>query len=61
MQIADTLERDGHFETANHLLRCLAEDTPIELGAADKRIVLVLLEDPPAGLEELRSALLRSL
>ena len=60
LELARRLEQDGYFNTANLLLRCLSEGEPVALPAADKRIVLQALDDPPEGLEELRGALLRS-
>ena len=61
LELAETLQRDGYFDTANHLLGCLAEDTRIELGPTDTRVILQLLTNRPEDLEELREALLKRL
>ena len=61
LELAHRLERDGYFNSANLLLRCLSEGEPVALPTADKRIVLQALDDHQEGLEELRGALLRSL
>jgi hypothetical protein len=47
--------------TASKLERALANDTRVlALDQADEERILCTLEDPPAGLAELRGALLRS-
>jgi hypothetical protein len=57
-ELAHRLVYRGELKTANHLLSGLASNTPITLGEGEREIVRVALEEPPAGLEPLRDALL---
>ena len=56
-ELAHRLVYRGELKTANHLLSGLASNTPITLGDGDREIVRVALEEPLAGLEPLRAAL----
>jgi hypothetical protein len=57
-ELAHRLVYRGELKTANHLLSGLASDTPITLGEDEREVVRVALEEPLAGLEPLREALL---
>ena len=57
-ELAHRLVYRGELKTANHLLSGLASNTPITLGEGEREIVRGALEEPLAGLEPLRDALL---
>ena len=58
VQLAETLTFAGFVDTAGRILRAHADELELRLTADDHEAILRALDDPPVGLEELRTALL---
>ena len=62
VELAQRLQRYGSQRTAQALLRAAVSGrSAATLDAQDRENILAVLDDPPAGLEELQGVLLREI
>ena len=62
VELAQRLQRNGSQRTAQALLRAAVSGrSTAALDPQDRQNILAVLDDPPAGLEELQGVLLREI
>ena len=62
VELAQRLQRDGAQHTAQALLKAAVKgQSAAALDTQDRKNILAVLDDPPAGLEELQGVLLREI
>ena len=62
VELAQRLQRNGAQHTAQALLKAAIRGTSAAaLDTQDRKNILAVLDDPPAGLEELQGVLLREI